>query len=188
MKKFPLAKASPFYPKQACDPEDNPLLRGGYFPLALHSLERDHRLVLKAVKAFSVWGDAETPCGGRKNMVRIRTNLTWHRKAAAWGHRNLPQVAVVSFPLSWPLFLSGTLCPACLLDSPCHKVLPIALFFISGSIIWLQPAVCYCDWRGCCGDAPFVENIFPTSCQTWVGKIVSIVCNLLFFIPSVIHS
>lgn len=35
-------------------------------------------------------------------MVRIGTNLDTEliRKAASWGHRDLPQVAVISFPLS----------------------------------------------------------------------------------------
>lgn len=60
--------------------------------------------------------------------------------------------------------------------------LPLVLFFISGSIIWLQPAVCYCDWRSGCGDVPFLENKFPMSCQTWIGKIVSIVL-ICFSLP-----
>lgn len=66
-------KASPFLFKKAHDPEENPQLNSGKFSVN-PTASWDYSLPLKATKAFGVRRDAETPCGGKNNMIRIGSN------------------------------------------------------------------------------------------------------------------
>lgn len=66
-------KASPFQSKAAHDPEENPQLNWGTFSFS-PTFPWDCSLPLKATKAFGVRSDAETPCGGKNNIIRISSN------------------------------------------------------------------------------------------------------------------
>lgn len=193
MKKFPLTKASPFQPKQTCNPEDNLQLRGGFFPFSSASPWKSpqHSLVLKAAKVFSVWGDAETPCGGKKKMVRIQTNFTWHRTGSEKLHPRdteiFPKLLLYHFP-------SPDL-PSCLAPFALHVCLTVsATKFTSCSILYLR---IYHLAAACCVLLRLEEWLWRCSIP---GKQVSYVLpdldrkncqyrfNLLFFTPTVIHS
>lgn len=189
MKKFPLAKASPFYPKQACDPEENPLLRGGLFPFRPTPPWKRPQVGAEGCQSLQCLRRCRNTLWWQEEYGQ-NSNQSWHRTGSEKLHPGdteiFPKLLLYHFP-------SPDL-PSCLAPLPCmfaRQSLPQS--FTYSSVLYLRiyhlAAACcvYCDWRGSCGDAPFVENDFPTSCQTWVGKIVSVICNLLFFTLSVIQ-
>lgn len=144
MKKFPLAKASPFYPKQACDPEENPLLRGGLFPFRPTPPWKRPQVGVEGCQSLQCLRRCRDTLWWQEEYGQ-NWNQSWHRtdqKSCILGtQRSSPSCCYIISPLLTCLPV-WHLCPARLPDSPCHKALPTALFFISGSTIWLQPAVC----------------------------------------------